>query len=100
MRDIFHALVLEMHQPSGNLRDLLDHSEWEAKEILFAYDRYRQQLKTSADREQASGAKEEAVERYARYLVLGRVSQEERAQLLQLLATEKGLTPAAAGDAL
>ncbi|WP_197041014.1 tetratricopeptide repeat protein [Chondromyces apiculatus] len=68
--------------------------------ILFAYDRYRQQLKTSADREYASGAKEEAVERYARYLVLGRVNQEERAQLLQLLATEKGLTPGAASDAL
>ena len=37
--EIFHALVLEMHQPSGNLEHLLDTSEWEAKEILFAYDR-------------------------------------------------------------
>lgn len=39
MREIYHALVVEMHQPSGNLQHLLDANEWEAKEILFAYDR-------------------------------------------------------------
>ncbi|MDS4070451.1 MAG: glycoside hydrolase family 57 [Candidatus Competibacter sp.] len=39
MRDIHHALVLNMHQPPGNLDALLDTNEWEVKEILFAYDR-------------------------------------------------------------
>jgi alpha-amylase/alpha-mannosidase (GH57 family) len=39
MREIHHALVLNMHQPPGNLDDLLVNNEWEAKEILFAYDR-------------------------------------------------------------
>jgi alpha-amylase/alpha-mannosidase (GH57 family) len=39
MREIHHALVLNMHQPPGNLDYLLDTNEWEAKEILFAYDR-------------------------------------------------------------
>lgn len=39
MREIFHALVLNMHQPPSNLDDLLATNAWEAKEILFAYDR-------------------------------------------------------------
>jgi len=39
MTNIFHALVLNLHQPSGNLDYLLDHSDWEAKEILYALDR-------------------------------------------------------------
>ena len=39
MNEIFHALVLNMHQPPSNLDELLDTNEWEAKEILFAYDR-------------------------------------------------------------
>ena len=34
-----HALVLNLHQPSGNLEQLLEHQTWEAKEILFALDR-------------------------------------------------------------
>ncbi len=34
-----HALVLNLHQPPGNLQHLLDHNHWEAKEILFAMDR-------------------------------------------------------------
>lgn len=34
-----HALVLNLHQPLGNLQDLLQHQTWEAKEILFALDR-------------------------------------------------------------
>lgn len=34
-----HALVLNLHQPSGNLEHLLDTNEWEAKEILWALDR-------------------------------------------------------------
>ncbi len=39
MREIYHALVLNLHQPPSNLDDLLVTNEWEAKEILFAYDR-------------------------------------------------------------
>lgn len=35
----YHALVLNLHQPAGNLEDLLEHQHWEAKEILFALDR-------------------------------------------------------------
>ena len=34
-----HALVLNLHQPPGNLQDLLEHQPWEAKGILFAMDR-------------------------------------------------------------
>ncbi|MBN2187818.1 MAG: hypothetical protein JW699_00080 [Chitinispirillaceae bacterium] len=36
---IHHALVLNFHQPSGNLESLLERNEWEAKEILWAMDR-------------------------------------------------------------
>lgn len=36
---ISHALVLNLHQPAGNLEDLLTHREWEAREILYAMDR-------------------------------------------------------------
>lgn len=39
MREIHHALVLNMHQPPSNLDHLLESNEWEVKEILFAYDR-------------------------------------------------------------
>lgn len=39
MKDIYHALVLNMHQPPSNLDELLAANDWEAKEILFAYDR-------------------------------------------------------------
>jgi 4-alpha-glucanotransferase len=39
MQAIHHALVLNLHQPAGNLEHLLDHNEWEAREILFAMDR-------------------------------------------------------------
>jgi alpha-amylase/alpha-mannosidase (GH57 family) len=39
MKDIYHALVLNMHQPPNNLDELLVSNEWEVKEILFAYDR-------------------------------------------------------------
>ncbi|MCP5197215.1 MAG: glycoside hydrolase family 57 [Gammaproteobacteria bacterium] len=44
MRDIYHALVLNMHQPPGNLEHLLDNNDWETKEILFAYDRMPRSL--------------------------------------------------------
>lgn len=39
-----HALVLNLHQPQGNLQDLLEHRTWEAKEILFALDRIPRSL--------------------------------------------------------
>jgi alpha-amylase/alpha-mannosidase (GH57 family) len=39
MNLIYHALVLNLHQPAGNLDALLRDSEWEAKEILFSLDR-------------------------------------------------------------
>jgi len=39
MRTVSHALVLNLHQPTGNLEALLRDNEWEAREILFALDR-------------------------------------------------------------
>ncbi len=39
MSNAYHALVLNLHQPAGNLDWLLEHKEWEAKEILYALDR-------------------------------------------------------------
>jgi alpha-amylase/alpha-mannosidase (GH57 family) len=39
MSVIHHALVLNLHQPPGNLEHLLVEQPWEAREILYAYDR-------------------------------------------------------------
>jgi len=39
MNTISHALVLNLHQPSGNLEALLGTEEWEVRQILFALDR-------------------------------------------------------------
>jgi 4-alpha-glucanotransferase len=44
MNPIYHALVLNLHQPSGNLEALLRDNEWEAQEILFALDRIPRSL--------------------------------------------------------
>src|SRR5881396_3585464 len=44
MSKIFHALVLNLHQPAGNLEVLLETNEWEAREILFALDRIPRSL--------------------------------------------------------
>lgn len=44
MGTIHHALVLNLHQPSGNLDSLLETNSWEAKEILFALDRIPRSL--------------------------------------------------------
>jgi len=41
---VHHALVLNLHQPAGNLQDLLQHSAWEAEEILLALDRIPRRL--------------------------------------------------------
>jgi alpha-amylase/alpha-mannosidase (GH57 family) len=37
--EIHHALVLNLHQPAGNLDELLDADSWQATEILYALDR-------------------------------------------------------------
>lgn len=39
-----HALVLNLHQPAGNLDELMHHSQWEAEEILYAMDRIPRSL--------------------------------------------------------
>ncbi len=44
MADIAHSLVLNLHQPPGNLEELLAHNEWEAREILLAMDRIPRSL--------------------------------------------------------
>jgi len=41
---IYHALVLNLHQPAGNLEMLLRDNEWEAREILLALDRIPRSL--------------------------------------------------------
>ena len=49
MSHVFHALVLNLHQPAGNLEALLNSAEWEAKEILFALDRIPRSLWSCED---------------------------------------------------
>src|SRR6185369_9464646 len=44
MKPIYHALVLNLHQPCGNLEELLRDREWEAREILLALDRIPRSL--------------------------------------------------------
>jgi 4-alpha-glucanotransferase len=44
MADINFALVLNLHQPAGNLEQLLDEQEWQAREILWAIDRIPRSL--------------------------------------------------------
>jgi alpha-amylase/alpha-mannosidase (GH57 family) len=39
MSVVHHALVLNLHQPLGNLQHLFETQPWEAREILYAYDR-------------------------------------------------------------
>lgn len=41
---IHHALVLNLHQPPGNLQELLDQHSWEPHEILYAMDRIPRSL--------------------------------------------------------
>ncbi len=43
-KDLFFAIVLNLHQPAGNLEHLLEHEEWMAKEILWALDRIPRSL--------------------------------------------------------
>ena len=49
MDDIAFALVLNLHQPAGNLEDLLDRDRWAATEILYALDRIPRALWPYAD---------------------------------------------------
>ncbi|MGF1453356.1 MAG: glycoside hydrolase family 57, partial [Opitutales bacterium] len=44
MERVYHALVLNLHQPSGNLDYLWEHDNWAAKEVLFALDRMPRSL--------------------------------------------------------
>ena len=44
MANVSFALVLNVHQPAWNLEDLLQHREWEAKEILWAIERIPRSL--------------------------------------------------------
>ncbi len=44
MADARFALVLNLHQPSGNLEDLLQRDGWAAKEILWSLDRIPRSL--------------------------------------------------------
>ena len=44
MAEVAFALVLNLHQPAGNLEDLLVQREWEAREILWAMDRIPRSL--------------------------------------------------------
>lgn len=44
MRTIHHALVLNFHQPAGNLDELMSWNPWEAREILYAMDRMPRSL--------------------------------------------------------
>ncbi|MBK8175283.1 MAG: glycoside hydrolase family 57 [Rhodospirillales bacterium] len=44
MSEIYHALVLNLHQPPSNLDDLIEQNDWEVKEILFALDRMPRSL--------------------------------------------------------
>ncbi|NLF24287.1 MAG: glycoside hydrolase family 57 [Deltaproteobacteria bacterium] len=50
MTEIYHALGLNMHQPLGNLIELHNSEErWEAKQILWAYDRPVRMLEVQRD---------------------------------------------------
>lgn len=44
MRPIHHALVLNLHQPAGNLQALLDREPWQTRQILEAMDRIPRSL--------------------------------------------------------
>jgi hypothetical protein len=45
MSEVFHALGLHLHQPLGNLVTLHNSAEpWEAKQILWCYDRITRML--------------------------------------------------------
>ena len=49
MTEISFALVLNLHQPAGNLDHLLAYQPWEARQILWALDRIPRSLWPHAD---------------------------------------------------
>ncbi len=50
MAEVYHALGLNMHQPMGNLLSLHNSNEhWEAKQILWCYDRVTRMLEGFED---------------------------------------------------
>ena len=50
MAEVYHALGLHMHQPLGNLVALHNSGEsWEAKQILWCYDRVTRMLEGYTD---------------------------------------------------
>jgi hypothetical protein len=50
MGKVYHALGLNMHQPPGNLLTLHNSNEqWEAKQILWCYDRPTRMLEGYED---------------------------------------------------
>lgn len=44
MPEAFHAMVLNLHQPAGNLEALLRDAPWEVEQILYAIDRIPRSL--------------------------------------------------------
>ena len=44
MRRIHHALVLNLHQPAGNLWELLEFEPWQTNDVLYAMDRIPRSL--------------------------------------------------------
>jgi alpha-amylase/alpha-mannosidase (GH57 family) len=49
VNDLAFALVLNLRQPANNLEDLLEHQDWEAREILWAIDRIPRSLRPYED---------------------------------------------------
>jgi alpha-amylase/alpha-mannosidase (GH57 family) len=49
MADVYHALGLNMHQPPGNLIALHNTERWEARQILWCYDRVTRMLEGYED---------------------------------------------------
>lgn len=47
--DVSYAIVLNLHQPAGNLEHLLDTAPWDARQILWAVDRVPRSLWRHAD---------------------------------------------------
>ena len=44
MRTVHHALVLNLHQPAGNLQEMLQTEPWEVRQVLCALDRIPRSL--------------------------------------------------------
>ena len=49
MNTTYHALVLNLHQPAGNLEELLEYQPWDTEQILYAMDRMPRTLRSYQD---------------------------------------------------